>query len=306
MRNESRYIARCLDSLNKQTYKNFEIILIDDGSTDDTIEIASLYNVSILKQQHAGPGKARNRWAKEAKGDILIFVDADMYFDKDYIKNLTQPILEEKEIGTAHGQELVGNPKNKLAIAWCINRIPHPEKRSGVYRAIKKDIFLESWWFDASKGYFDDNLSKINDGKWALTILDAICYHNNPESIQEIYKHSQRVGKSLIQSWEIKNYLRKYIKWIIVLLTILTVWIILFWEKSGIIIWVATIGIVLLIGIKTIERTIKEKEISHLIYVPLVVLSRWIGYITWMIKYLIYSLVLNIQNKRVSFSSKKN
>jgi hypothetical protein len=53
-----------------------------------------------------------------------------MFFDKDYLKYLIQPILVGKEIGTAHGQELVGNSKNKLAIAWCINRIPHPEKRS--------------------------------------------------------------------------------------------------------------------------------------------------------------------------------
>jgi glycosyltransferase involved in cell wall biosynthesis len=52
MRNESRYIARCLDSLNNQTYKDFEIILIDDGSTDNTIEIASKYDAKILKQQH--------------------------------------------------------------------------------------------------------------------------------------------------------------------------------------------------------------------------------------------------------------
>jgi len=74
----------------------------------------------------------------------LIFVDADMFFDKNYLKYLIQPILDGKEIGTAHGKELVGNPENKLAIARCINRIPHPERRSGVYRAIKRDIFLES------------------------------------------------------------------------------------------------------------------------------------------------------------------
>lgn len=52
MYNEERYISRCLESLKKQTFKNFETILIDDGSTDKTVEIASKYDVTILKQEH--------------------------------------------------------------------------------------------------------------------------------------------------------------------------------------------------------------------------------------------------------------
>ncbi|MEI7563969.1 MAG: glycosyltransferase family A protein [bacterium] len=61
MYNESRYIGRCLDSLLSQSYKDFEVVLIDDGSTDHTIEIAQKYDVIILQQQHGGPGNARNR-----------------------------------------------------------------------------------------------------------------------------------------------------------------------------------------------------------------------------------------------------
>lgn len=290
MYNEDCYISRCLDSLKQQTYKDFELILIDDGSKDTTVKIADWYkedfDLTILQQNNSGPGKARNRWAKEAKGDILIFVDADMYFDKNYLKHLIQPIIDGKEIGTAHGKELVGNPENKLAIARCINRIPHPERRSGVYRAIKKDIFLENGWFDPSKGYFDDNLSKINHGKWALTVLDAICYHNNPESLKEIYKHSQRVGRSLIQSWEIKNYLKKYETWFIFLIGILSLWIIFFYQQFWKIILILFVGILLLILYKAIQRVIKEKYISHLIYIPLVMAGRWLGYFVGILRYL--------------------
>lgn len=290
MYNEQRYIARCLDSLKQQTFKDFELILIDDGSKDNTVDIAKKYDtdfdLTILQQKNSGPGKARNRWAKEAKGDILIFVDADMFFDKNYLKHLIQPILDGKEIGTAHGKELVGNPENKLAIARCINRIPHPERRSGVYRAIKRDIFLESGWFDPSKGYFDDNLSKINHGKWSLTVLDAICYHNNPESLKEIYKHSQRVGRSLIQSWEIRNYLKKYKIWLMLLAGILLLWIIFFSQQFWKIILIVFIGTLVLISYKAIQRTIKEKHISHLIYIPLMMIGRWSGYLVGMIKYL--------------------
>ena len=65
MYNEERYIGRCLDSLAEQTDKDFEIILIDDGSSDKSIAIASTYKqilqLTILQQEHGGPGRARNR-----------------------------------------------------------------------------------------------------------------------------------------------------------------------------------------------------------------------------------------------------
>lgn len=291
MYNEQRYIARCLNSLKQQTYKDFEIILIDDGSKDNTVEIAKWYHkdfdLTILQQKNSGPGKARNRWAKEAKGDILIFVDADMFFDKNYLRHLIQPILDGKEIGTAHGQELVGNPENRLAIARCINRIPHPEKRSGVYRAIKRKVFLESWWFDPSKGYFDDNLSKINHGKWALTVLDAICYHNNPESVKEIYKHSQRVGRSLLQSGEIKNYLKKYRTRIVLFAMIILLGIILFSHQIKTVILIVILWAIGLIIVKSIQRAIKENHLSHILYIPLTMIGRGAGYLVGMTRYLL-------------------
>ncbi|MCW8966769.1 MAG: glycosyltransferase family 2 protein, partial [Candidatus Pacearchaeota archaeon] len=93
--NEEKYIGKCLESLNKQTYKNFEIIIIDDGSTDKTVEIIKKFDVHLIKGKHKGTAFSRNLGAKSAKGEILIFIDADMTFDKDYLKNLIKPILED-------------------------------------------------------------------------------------------------------------------------------------------------------------------------------------------------------------------
>jgi glycosyltransferase involved in cell wall biosynthesis len=65
MYNESRYIARCLESLTHQSFQDFEVILIDDGSTDNTVQIAETFTdrfpLRILQQKRGGPGKARNR-----------------------------------------------------------------------------------------------------------------------------------------------------------------------------------------------------------------------------------------------------
>ena len=77
--NEEKVIGDCLDSLAKQTYKDLEIIVVDDGSTDNTFGVISKfqtpnYKLQILKQHHLGPGIARNLGAKHATGQTLVFV----------------------------------------------------------------------------------------------------------------------------------------------------------------------------------------------------------------------------------------
>lgn len=291
MYNEERYITRCLDSLQSQTHKDFEIILIDDGSTDATIEKTSAYPVKILKQEHGGPGKARNWWAQEANGDILIFVDADMYFDERFVERLISPILSGKEIGTAHGVELVGNPSNIWARAWCINRIPNPTARSSVYRAILKNLFLDAGGFDSSKGYFDDNLAHLNNGKWALTIMDAICYHNNPETLSEVYKHSKWVGKSLVQAGALKEYLVAYKYWLLAFVIggFSIMGFAISHERFVLAFWGIVLIGVLLLEILATKRMIKEKtmHLPYLFSVPLLSIVRGSWYLVGMVQYLI-------------------
>lgn len=296
MYNEQRYIARCLDSLKHQTYKDFEIILIDDGSKDATVKIAewykNIFDLTILHQKHWWPGRARNRWAKEAKWDILIFVDADMYFDSKLIESLIQPITKWKEIGTSHGWEYVWNLENPIARAYqSIRGHYDPDNnRSWVFRAILKSKFLEWWGFNISKWYTDDDLSEHGT---SLHLSNAIIYHNNPERFKEIFKHSVWVWGSLIKSWEIKNYIKKYINWIIIFfifLIISSVRLICNWLWQYIIIWFFIILIILLY-IKAIQRAIKEWYMSHIIYIPPVMITRGIGYIAWWLKSIFFKKI---------------
>lgn len=74
-KNEEKYLPKLLDSIKKQTFKDYEIIVMDNDSKDKTREIAQSYNCKVVKG--GLPGRARNLGAKAARGDIILFLDAD-------------------------------------------------------------------------------------------------------------------------------------------------------------------------------------------------------------------------------------
>src|SRR4030067_2885578 len=97
--NEEDMIKSCLETLKKQSYSPVEIIVVDDGSLDSTRKIIEDFSsIKLLTQNHKGPGPARNLGASVAKGEILVFVDADMTFDRNFIRDLVKPIIEGKAI----------------------------------------------------------------------------------------------------------------------------------------------------------------------------------------------------------------
>lgn len=214
--NEEQVIGECLESLQKQSYKDLEIILVDDGSTDKTIEIVSSipsrlrvnkYQVSrmlVLKQNHLGPGPARNLGASKARGEILVFVDSDMTFDQDFIKDLVSPILEGKTIGTFSKNEMNANQNNIWSKCWNINRNWPPDRlippdypdNAPVYRAILKEEFDKVGGFDATGEYTDDWSLSRKLGKKSTLASGATYFHSNPSNLSEVWKQARWIGKN--------------------------------------------------------------------------------------------------------------
>lgn len=86
--NAAKYLDQCIDSLVSQTYKNLEIILVNDGSSDDSLTICQKWQkkdsrIEVINQENAGAGAARNKGLSMAKGSFITFVDAD-----DYVCNI--------------------------------------------------------------------------------------------------------------------------------------------------------------------------------------------------------------------------
>ncbi|PIP32189.1 hypothetical protein COV53_02055 [Candidatus Gottesmanbacteria bacterium CG11_big_fil_rev_8_21_14_0_20_37_11] len=212
-------ILNCLFSLIKQSYSPLEIILVNDGSEN----IASLKSqisdlkskgilIRLLNQNHQGPAKARNLGAGRATGDILVFVDADMEFDGDFIYDLVTPIKEGRTIGTFSKEEYLQNKDNIWAVCWNVNRyltngwqiddqvyervlpIYYPDKQV-VFRAILKKQFDKIGGFD-NTGYTDDWTLSRKLNKEATAVKGARYCHRNPDSLGEIYLQSKWIGKS--------------------------------------------------------------------------------------------------------------
>lgn len=94
--NVEKYLRRCVDSLLAQDYKPLEIILVDDGSPDNSGEICDEYagkytNISVIHKPNGGLSSARKAGWNAAKGDTIAFVDSDDYVRPDYIRKLTEP-----------------------------------------------------------------------------------------------------------------------------------------------------------------------------------------------------------------------
>jgi glycosyltransferase involved in cell wall biosynthesis len=205
--NEEKVLGYCIESLDGQTYKDFEVIVVDDGSTDKTLQFLSELQIlnlklKIVRSTHLGAGAARNLGAEHARGEVLVFVDADMTFDRKFLEKLVEPIAGGKAKGTFSREEFVSNWENPWAKCWNINegweeKRRHPKDypdHQPVFRAILRSEFNKVGGFTPG-GYDDDwSLSK-KLGYEAANAPGAIFYHKNPSSLTEIFNHAKWVGK---------------------------------------------------------------------------------------------------------------
>lgn len=195
--NGERFIREAIENVISQNYPVLEIIIVDDGSTDQTEAIIGLLNKNIryIKQENEGPASARNHGLKEANGQYVVFLDADDLFPEGNFNVLIKEMLQHPELEVVHGYaqllqedpvsrkfELIGNPKESYP--YYIS--------AGLYR---KSVFDKV-------GLFDSSLQFSEDTDWFFRAIGMNC---NIKRIEEItlyvrrHENNMTKGKDLIE-----------------------------------------------------------------------------------------------------------
>lgn len=174
--NDERFIRRSLESALAQTYRNFEILVIDDGSTDKTADIVKSYNdprIRYFFQSNQGQGPARNHAIKESRGRYITFLDADDYY---------LPIKVEKEV-----RYLAEHPEYKLV--YC---------NAAHYDLARSDHFLGNWRVVPSEDFLRNLLyvsyPNINTLMISHEVLDNIGLFNETRYYPEDWELCLRMS----------------------------------------------------------------------------------------------------------------
>lgn len=148
--NTEKYLKRCLDSIRNQTFKNYEVIIVNDGSTDNSSDIISKYPFKIINQKNQGLSMARNNGVKESSGEYLIFLDSDDYIEKDLLREINNSLSNNPDLVRYQIKEVFDDKSD-------VNYEEESfENKDGVeaFKLITKYHFVENAWAYAIKREF--------------------------------------------------------------------------------------------------------------------------------------------------------
>lgn len=201
--NVEKYIKKCLDSVFAQTEKDFEVIVVNDGTKDNSMDIVKDYKVTIINQENQGLSAARNNGLKKARGDYIIFLDSDDYLEKDTLKEIKKSLTNDPDIVRFQIREVF---EFKEAIDY--EEQPFTNKSGEeAFSLIAKYHFVENaWCYAIKRSYYQKEKFTFRKGTihedYGLIPL-VIIKANTVNSISYIgYNYVQRQGSIM----STKNY----------------------------------------------------------------------------------------------------
>ena len=211
--NEAKTIKNCIQSLQNLNYLNYDVIVIDDGSTDNTFEEASqCKGVKIIKQENQGKPGALNNGIRSSTGEIIVTVDADTTIDKDALGAIAERFVSNEKLGAVAGNVKV-RPEPKImntvqsaeyalginlirkgqSVLGCVMIVPGPIaalKREAVEKVgnFSDDTFAED---------FDITVKILKAGFRVEYEEKSLAYTDAPKSTEDLVK--QRPQKFLLR-----------------------------------------------------------------------------------------------------------
>jgi poly-beta-1,6-N-acetyl-D-glucosamine synthase len=219
-KNEGRHIYKLINSMKEQTYRNIQVIVVDDGSDDDTptigrsLERAGLIDLFIRNEIRGGKASAANFGLRFTKGKFIIHMDADCSYDRDAIEKIIIPFYVDKEVGGVGGNVMVRNYDESLVTS--LQAIEYYDTISigravtsylGIYRiisgafgAFRADVLDQMKGWDIGPGLDGDITVKIRKLGYKIKFeQEAVCLTNVPNTFKKLTKQRLRWDKSLIR-----------------------------------------------------------------------------------------------------------
>ena len=219
-KNEGKHLYKLVSSLNEQTYKNYELIIVDDGSDDDTPTIGNdllkngKIDMFIRNDVRGGKASAANLALRFTKGEYVVHLDADCSYDRDAIEEIILPFYLDDKVGGVGGNVMVRNYKESLATTLqaveyldtiYVGRIVSSYLSiyrviSGAFGAFRKDVIdqIEGW--DIGPGLDGDISVKIRKLGYKVKFADeAVCLTSVPNNFKKLKNQRLRWDKSIIR-----------------------------------------------------------------------------------------------------------
>ena len=186
--NTEKYLTDCIDSIIKQTHDNLEIILVDDGSTDNSGKIADKYakkdkRIKVIHQKNQGQSAARNLGLKKSTGNYISFIDADDKIEPSFIADLLAPFADDSialSVCGIHYKRLKSHSAEDVYISPLRTRRPKEDFKSYILYLLAVDGRMYSsvnklYRADiARKLAFDVKLNFAEDTKFVLDYLNKV------------------------------------------------------------------------------------------------------------------------------------
>jgi cellulose synthase/poly-beta-1,6-N-acetylglucosamine synthase-like glycosyltransferase len=219
-KNEGKHIYKLVMSMREQSYTNFEFIVIDDGSDDDTERICKslqkngMIDLFLRNDVRGGKASAANLGYRYSKGKIVVHLDADCSYDNDAIEKIIIPFYLDDNIGAVGGNVLVRNYKESLcatlqAIEYSdtisVGRITTSylgiyRVVSGAFGAFKKEALDRVGGWDIGPGLDGDITVKLRKLDYKIAFEpEAICQTSVPNTFKKLVKQRLRWDKSIIR-----------------------------------------------------------------------------------------------------------
>ena len=206
--NNGKYISKCIDSVLQQTFSDLELIVVNDGSTDDTLEIIKKFEeqdlrLKVIDKKNGGVSSARNVGLDNINGQYVLFLDSDDWYELNYCEELadllkknnadivfsTKFYIEESKIFEA-GKNAVNYPKSVIDL---LSKFTY----SLTMTCIKSDLLTKDLRFDENLHYYEDGefLTRLLVLKPHIVYNEHPSFHFRPGSIT----HSKFTRKTLTQ-----------------------------------------------------------------------------------------------------------